>query len=110
MDKVTIRNPDIDVRFVIDGVDYHIGKNASPEFYGTYAWNIYRTTDQKYYIGQLVLDRHVKKNNGGRMVDVSVWKDKKVNKVYECKISVGLLKDKEILIGVAKGSISMNQI
>lgn len=109
MDKVTIRNPDIDVRFVMDGVNYHIGKNASPEFYGTYAWNIYRTTDQKYYIGQLVLNRFYTNTNGGRMVNVSVWKENKV-KVYECEISAGLLKDKETLIGVARGSISMSQI
>ena len=54
MGKLTIQNPDINERITIDGVEYHIGKNSREESLDTYMWNIYRKTDQKYFIGKLV--------------------------------------------------------
>ena len=108
MGKVTIYNANIDARFEIDGVDYHIGKNHAYPENQHYAWNIYRTTDQKYHIGTIRMDRNTINEYGGKSVMVTVWNG--ANEVHRCWISIGLLKDKETLIGVVRGCISMKQI
>jgi len=108
MGQITIHNPDISVRFEIDGVKYHIGKNFAYPSTQQYAWNIYRTTDQKYHIGIIRMYRNTTNEHGGKSVMVTVWKE--TEQIHKCWISVGLLKNKETLIGVVRGCILMSQI
>ena len=109
--KINIKNSDID-EWITDGdVEYHIGKNFKIESDKTYAWNIYRKTDQKYFIGTLHMNRHtIQQSNGGEMVSVMVKKDGIQKEVYKCWVGIGLIKDKTALIGVVRGCIRMNQI
>lgn len=108
MGKVTIQNPNIDEWIVIDDVEYHIGRNTTIESDRTYVWNIYRKTDQKWFIGTLRMDRTTINEHGGRSVMVTVWKESE--QVHKCWVSVGLLKNKETLIGVVRGCVRMKQI
>ena len=110
MGKITIQNSDINEWITIDDVEYHIGKNFKIESDREYAWNIYRKTDQKYYIGTLRLDRITIQSNGGKMLAVMVKKDGIQKEVHKCWVSVGLVKSKETLIGVVRGCVRMNQI
>ena len=110
MGKITIQNTDID-EWITDGdVEYHIGKNFKIESDTTYAWNIYRKTDQKYFIGTLHMDRHTIQSKGGKVVTVMVKKDGIQKEVYKCWVGIGLIKDKKALIGVVRGCVRMNQI
>ena len=108
MGKVTIRNSDIDEWITIDGVEYHIGKNCRVESDREYAWNIYRKTDQKYHIGTIRMSRWIVEPEFIKSVIVTVWNA--TNEVHKCWVSVGLLKNKETLIGVVRGCVRMNQI
>ena len=106
MGKITIQNPDID-EWITDGdVEYHIGKNFKIESDFSYAWNIYRKNDQKYFIGTLHMDRHTIQSKGGKMIK----KDGIQKEVYKCWVGIGLIKDKKTLIGVVRGCVRMNQI
>lgn len=108
--KINIKNSDID-EWITDGdVEYHIGKNFKIESDNSYAWNIYRKTDLKYFIGTLHMNRHTIQSNGGEMVSVMVKKDGIQKEVYKCWVGIGLIKDKTALIGVVRGCIRMNQI
>ena len=110
MGKITIQNPDIN-EWITDGdVEYHIGKNFKIESDKTYAWNIYRKIDQKYFIGTLHMDRHTIQSKGGKMITVMVKKDGIQKEVYKCWVGIGLIKDKKTLIGVVRGCVRMNQI
>ena len=111
MGKLTIQNPDINERITIDGVEYHIGKNSREESLDTYMWNIYRKTDQKYFIGKLVLNRHfTSTNRRGKLLHVKVIKAGEVEPIHRCLMAIGLLNDTKQLIGVVRGCVRMNQI
>jgi hypothetical protein len=110
MGRLSIQNPNIDEWITIDDVEYHIGKNTAPHSFQTYMWNIYRKTDQKYFIGTLVLNRNTTFISGGRVVKIMVMKIRNPKAVDKCWVSLGLLKDKETLIGVVRGCVRMNQI
>lgn len=109
--KINIKNSDID-EWITDGdVEYHIGKNFKIESDNSYAWNIYKKDDLKYFIGTLHMNRHtIQQSNGGEMVSVMVKKDGIQKEVYKCWVGIGLIKDKKALIGVVRGCIRMNQI
>jgi hypothetical protein len=111
MGKITIQNPDINEWITDNDVEYHIGKNFKIESDKSYAWNIYRKTDQRYFIGTLHMDRHtIQQSNGGKMITVMVKKDGIQKEVYKCWVGIGLIKDKKALIGVVRGCVRMNQI
>ena len=110
MGKITIKNPNIDEWLMIDAVEYHIGKNFTIESDRTYGWNIYRKTDQKYFIGTLHMDRHTIQSKGGKVVTVMIKKEGITKEVHKCWLGIGLIKNKESLIGVVRGCVRMNQI
>ena len=111
MGKITIQNTDIN-EWITDGdVEYYIGKNFKIESDKSYAWNIYRKTDQKYFIGKLVLNRHfTSTNRRGKLLHVKVIKAGEVEPIHRCLMAIGLLNNTKQLIDVVRGCVRMNQI